>query len=523
MPSKVLEPRHGSSIRTGVIMSMIAVFVSLVVSLLYPPFALSIVGETKDGIYQYAASIVLFMSLLSFGIENSYIRFATRAEKEGGDALRKVNFLYLVVFALIGIAQVVGTLIVYSVFKSGAVSTGYDPEEHELMCNYLLLLGLSQGLGFFLSLFSWHLFFKTHFVVYQGAHILTKILSASIGAIALAIGGDAIYVAIAAFAANIFSGLLCLVASLHHHEMRFERMAFSEAKPYLKEILSFSVFVFLSMVVSELNAGFGRWAVGAFGAVEDVTLIAYGIEFYVYESLFALSVSRVFIPSLNEAVAAGDEEKAKELHRKCTLAVSFLLMLIVGGFVSSGREFVYAWLGHTPLNEWAKDTVYCLGVGYLILFALPLAGNASLEIARARKEHAIIGILDLAIALLGALVSALLVVYLPDETKVYGPLFGLGGSSFVSFGIVNNLIYRFKMKLPIGRSLLSFLVLLLFAAAGVAVSRGLMSLIPVESIGHLPSFILAALFYAVPYLLFSTVAYWKDISSLWPKRGQERV
>lgn len=515
MPTKINEPRHGASIKTGIVMSLVAVFVSLVVSLLYPPYCLSVVGETKDGIYQYAASIILFMTLLSFGVENSYVRFAARAEKEGPDAIRKLNTLYLMVFGTIGLAEIVGTLIVFSLFKTGVVVTGYDPVEHELMTNYVLILGLSQGVGFVLSLFSWHLFFKTHFIVYQSAHILTKILSASIGAIALAVGGDAIWVGIAALAANILSGLLCLVASFFHHEMRFERLSWNEAKPILKEILSFSIFVFLSMVVSELNAGFGRWAVGAFGEVEDCTLIGYGIEFYVYESLFVLAVSRVFIPSINEAIASGDEAKAKELYKKCAFASAILVFLIAGGFTAAGRQFVYTWLDHTPLDSWAKDTVYYLGCGYLWCFALPLTSNAAMEIARAENKHHLIAVVDLGICLVGALLSAILVIYLPDDLKVYGPLMGLGSASFIAFGVVNNIIYGVHLKLPLGQHLVKCVLLVAYAVIAIAVVYVINTYaIPKNAVPYVGMFFINAAIFVVIYGGITFASYHRSIRSL---------
>lgn len=521
MPSKVIEPRHGAGIRTGVFMSFLAVLVSLVVSLLYPPYCLSIVGETKDGIYQYAASIVLFLSLLSFGIENSYVRFATKAEKEGPDRLKKVNTFYLWLFGAIAMAEIIGTLIVYSFFKSDIVVTGYDIPEHELMTNYVLILGLSQGIGFFLSLFSWHLFFKTHFVVYQGAHILTKIIAATIGAVALTVGGDAIYVAIAVIIANLISGIVCLIASLFHHEMGFERLSLNEAKPLLKEVLSFSAFVFMSMVVSELNAGFGRWAVGAFGAVEDVTLVAYGIEFFTYESLFALSISRVFIPSINEAVVSGNGEEANALYRKCSFATALVVALIAGGFTASGHEFVYAWLNNTGLDSWAKDTVFYLGCAYLWCFAIPLTGNAAMEVARAEKKHGLIAGIDLGIALLGALAAALLVIYLPDEYKVYGPVIGLGSASFIAFGIVNHFIYWRRLRLPVPSHLWKALLLLAFAAgSAVAVYFFSKAVIPTSSIGYIPSFLIEAILFSFVFVLLAFLTFHKEIKSLFLRKKE---
>ena len=472
MPTKINEPRHGASIKTGIVMSLVAVFVSLVVSLLYPPYCLSVVGETKDGIYQYAASIILFMTLLSFGIENSYVRFASRAEKEGPDAIRKLNTLYLMVFGAIGLAEIVGTLIVYSLFKTGVVVTGYDPVEHELMTNYVLILGLSQGVGFVLSLFSWQ-------------------------------------------AANILSGLLCLIASFFHHEMRFERLSWSEAKPILKEILSFSIFVFLSMVVSELNAGFGRWAIGAFGEVEDCTLIGYGIEFYVYESLFVLAVSRVFIPSINEAIASGDEAKAKELYKKCAFVSAILVFLIAGGFTAAGRQFVYTWLDHTPLDSWAKDTVYYLGCGYLWCFALPLTSNAAMEIARAKNKHHLIAVIDLVICLVGALVSAILVIYLPDDLKVYGPLMGLGSASFIAFGVVNNIIYGVHLKLPLGQHLVKCVLLVAYAVIAVAVVYVINTYaIPKNAVPYIGMFFINAAIFVVIYAGITFASYHRSIRSL---------
>ena len=189
--------------------------------------------------------------------------------------------------------------------------------------------------------------------------------------------------------------------------------------------------------------------------------------------------------------------------------------MIAGGFTAAGRQFVYTWLDHTPLDSWAKDTVYYLGCGYLWCFALPLTSNAAMEIARAENKHHLIAVIDLGICLVGALLSALLVIYLPDDLKVYGPLMGLGSASFIAFGIVNNIIYGIHLKLPLGQHLVKCVLLVAYAVIAIAVVYVINTYaIPKNAVPYIGMFLINAAIFVVIYGGITFASYHRSIRSL---------
>ena len=87
---RMSEKKETKSIKIGVVLSYVRLLILVAVSIFYPPFLVSHLGSEVNGLYQFASTIPGWLALLSLGTENSYVRFATIAEENGGEEeLRK--------------------------------------------------------------------------------------------------------------------------------------------------------------------------------------------------------------------------------------------------------------------------------------------------------------------------------------------------------------------------------------------------------------------------------------------------
>lgn len=61
--------------KIGVVLSYLTQTVHMVVNLIYTPIMLRLLGQSEYGLYQLVYSAVSYLSLLSFGFGNSYLRY----------------------------------------------------------------------------------------------------------------------------------------------------------------------------------------------------------------------------------------------------------------------------------------------------------------------------------------------------------------------------------------------------------------------------------------------------------------
>ena len=68
--------------KAGVILQYLQMALNIVISLIYTPVMLRILGKTEYGIYNLSSSIIAYLSLISLGFGASYIRFYSIYSKD---------------------------------------------------------------------------------------------------------------------------------------------------------------------------------------------------------------------------------------------------------------------------------------------------------------------------------------------------------------------------------------------------------------------------------------------------------
>ena len=85
--------------KVGVILQYGQMGLSTLISLFYTPVMLRILGQGEYGIYNLAASIISYLSLLSLGLGASYVRFYSRYKVHQDDnGIKILNGTYFLTF-----------------------------------------------------------------------------------------------------------------------------------------------------------------------------------------------------------------------------------------------------------------------------------------------------------------------------------------------------------------------------------------------------------------------------------------
>ncbi len=505
-----------NSIKTGIILTYIRLAVYLVIAVVYPPYLLQKVGEADNGLYTFAVSVSALLLLLSFGIESSYVRFATVSEeKNGEEGLKKTNGFYLVAFIVIGLlVMIVGTLIAFFYRDGVLYLKDGGPEIRSKLFALVLITTLAASSDFIMSLFSWFAYYRSRFAWEQGIILFSHLLTTGLTALALYLGGDIIWVAWIGMLAQFVMDVANVIYSLGFLKMKFAWMKPAEWKPYLKEILVFSVWIFFVVAFTQINAYLGKTVLGVMvDAGKTVTVFTYGFQFYAYESLMSQGISNNFSPKINALVVEHKDKEVASLWLRASKLQMVVLFCVVGGFLTCGLDFVSYWLRKSQLDAANFEQIYYIGAAMLVLWLIPMSETVGIEAQRAYNKHRFLAIFNLSCALVSVGIAILAVYYLPPELKVYGPLIGMAFSIVAGMIVASNIYYKKAMNFPVGHFFASFGILL-----GITAVAWLVPFVIFTYVVHFPSgmngyvsTIIKALVFLAIYLPLIAVYYRKEI------------
>ena len=105
--------------KAGVILSYAGQFAKILISIIYTPIMLRLLGQSEYGLYQLVYSVVSYLSLLSLGFSSSYMRFYSRykAQKDE-DGVARLNGMFLLIFASLSVVCILCGCVMLSIWQS---------------------------------------------------------------------------------------------------------------------------------------------------------------------------------------------------------------------------------------------------------------------------------------------------------------------------------------------------------------------------------------------------------------------
>ena len=92
------------NLKSGFILSYISIFIQSIISILYTPVMLRLLGESNYGLLQLAISTMSSLSILSFGFGSSYMRFYSQYKADNdNNAISVLNGMFTIIFISVSI------------------------------------------------------------------------------------------------------------------------------------------------------------------------------------------------------------------------------------------------------------------------------------------------------------------------------------------------------------------------------------------------------------------------------------
>lgn len=375
-------PLQVNQVRLGAVLSYVSMGLSTLISLIYTPIMLGRLGETEYGVYGAVGPIISYLLLLSMGLGSAYIRYYSQAKvAKDRQEMAKLNGMFLVTLSLLGLV-----LLALGFFLAAhpqmVFGTKWAPEELALGAKLLRIMTVNAALSFPFSVFESHVNIHERYLFLKAVTMAKSVLSPLISIPLLLLGFRSPAIAALSLVLTIVCGLTYMAYCFAVLKMPVSFRTYD--LPLMKSMMGFTFYIFLAVVVDQLNYGIGTlmttWIHGA-----ELSGVYYSAnQLNVYYLSFAMAISNVLIPRVHRMVAEGDSNRElTRLMTKTGRLQFIMLMAVFLGFVAVGRPFVILWAGGK--EQFAVDyPVALLLFASTIVSAIQFVG---LEILRAKNMH----------------------------------------------------------------------------------------------------------------------------------------
>jgi len=389
---------NNKQIKLGVVLSYVTLFVSNIISIVYTPFLLRMLGQSEYGLYSLMSTFITYLNLLDLGLGNAMIVFISKSlakdsKADNGKIIGSFLKIYLILGLIVLIAGIALFLSIDLLFASQLTST----ELSRAKIMFLILL-VPMVVSFPLGVYSALITIQEKFV-FQKILNLIKIIVVPVIMIPLLLLG---YKSIAVVAISSIVSLAVYLINYIYCKKNFDfKIKFEKIeRSIFKEIFSYSFFIFLGMIIDKINNGIDSMILGATAGTVAVSIYAIGAQFNNIYISFSTSMSSILLPKISKMVAKNvDDDDISDLFIKTGRIQFIILLLILTGFILFGNEFIKIWAGIE------YDISYYIALILMIPYTVPLIQNVGISILQAKNKNKFRALCYLIVALINVIIS----------------------------------------------------------------------------------------------------------------------
>lgn len=408
-----------NQLRAGAILSYVSIFISIIIALVYTPIMIRLLGQSEFGLYSLIGSLAAYFSILDLGLGNAIVRYTARNRAKGDKEFEsRLNGTFLILYSIIGLLTVVVGLIAYFNIENIFGSNFTETEIYKAKLMIIILI-INFSLSFPLSVFQSYIKAYERFIVDKLISITRIIMVPLITLPMLFLGYGSVTMVIITTSVNILALLYAVYYSFRKLKIQisFNLLEWS----VLREIFGYSFFVFLAVIVDQINWNTDQFIIGIFLGTIPIAIYAIAMQFVKLYIQFSTAISNLLLPKASIMVAneASSEELTK-FFTKYGRVQYIILAFILSGFILVGKPFIQLWAGDNYTNA------YYILLILLIPLTIPLIQNTGISILYASNLQAFRSMVLVFIAVLNIAISIPMV-------KFYG---GIGAAIATSLSLV---------------------------------------------------------------------------------------
>ncbi len=431
-------------VKYGAVMSYVSYALGMVLNLIATPLMLRSFGENEYGVYQLVMPLTSMLTVLTFGLGSVYTRYYS-IYKTQQDTVRmgRLNGMFIAMYSVIGaVAMVIGTVLALF-FEQ--LFPDVSPSMIPLGRTLTVIMTLNMAVSFPIYVFTSHIIVNEAYIYQKTVAALKMVINPILTILLMLLGFRSIAASVLMLVLTLAVGVADIVYCFKKLRMPVE-WGMPE-KGVLKEMMGFTLFVFISNLVDEVNWNSDRIVLGAFGGAQSEVMVgayALGAQINIYFMSLATMLTNVFVPRAHRLIAGGRPDKeVSDLFIKVGRWQFILLSFILVGFIAVGRGFMAFYSG----GEYDATTVYVLALMLMIPTMVPSIQNLGIEIQQAKNKHRFRAITYAIVAVVNVALSIPLCIY-------YGAIGAALGTTFtvvIGKGVLMNWYYHKHIGLDIGR------------------------------------------------------------------------
>lgn len=431
----------GNQIKIGALLSYASMALSTVISLVYTPIMISNLGDSEYAVYNLVLPVIAYLNLLGAGLGSAYVRYYSRYKVvKDKKNMAKLNGMFLITYTILGI--VLTCLGFFLSYRGGFIFGKKLSEEEIALAEHLLrIMSINAGLAFPLSVFDSHVNINERYLFQKLVSMLKTVVNPLVMIPLLLLGFRSPAMAWLALIITVVSGVVNMGYCFRklHMPISFKQYDFS----LLREMLGYTVYIFIGVVVENVNWSIDRLLLGWICGTAAVATYVVASQLNVYYLSFATAVSNVLTPRVHRMVASRCSNRdLSDLFIRVGRLQFILLTAVFLGFIAVGRPFVIRWGGGDRFN-----VSYPIAIILMATTLLPAIQTVGIEIQRAKNLQKFRTFLYLAVSVGNALVS------IPFTMK-WGGIGAACGTillTFIGNVLIMNWYYQKRVGLDIPR------------------------------------------------------------------------
>jgi len=343
----------------------------ILVSFFMTPFYVHTLGVTLYGIWAMVLSVVGYMTLMDFGMQNAVMKYIAECEgKEDKEGLSEIIISALVFYSLIAIVG--SSFLIIFVFQ-GLPLLRVDPYHFSIVKWVLLIMGIDMLLVFPGTVFQGALTGMQLFYVTNSISIVVNFIKAVMIYLALSRSHGLIEMALIILLMNLLEyGIFFALVKWRYRLFPIRRSHFSPAR--LKQMMSFSIKSFLVIISRRISLSSDSLMIGYFMSAAWVPFYTIPANLINYTRTLLWSLTQSFLPLFSQLEAKGNIEEIRSIYMRYTRYTCLCLFPILVFLLIFGEPFLRIWMG-IEFAEKGRYVILFLTLSLFFSAINPLGGR----------------------------------------------------------------------------------------------------------------------------------------------------
>lgn len=331
-------------IKLGAVISYISIAVNMLSGILYTPWMIRMIGQSDYGLYTLATSIISLVTV-DFGMGMAVSRFISKFRAEGKQ--QEVNNFLAIVYKIYGlITSVLFVALCVMYFYADVICASLTAEELAKFRIIYIIVAFSTVLSFPFTTTDGILTSYEKFIQAKLCDLFNRVVTVLLVVIVL-LTGHGLYALVATnMGLNLVTIGLKLLVLKTTTPIKVNWKYFS--KEMLSAVLGFSVWVTVTSLAQRLVINITPTILGAVSGSAAIAIFAVAKNLEYFAFVLTNAIRGMFMPKVSRILAKNGGKSSDDilpLMIKVGRFQTYIIGLIIVGFIAVGREFIHFWVG----------------------------------------------------------------------------------------------------------------------------------------------------------------------------------